>query len=27
VDERWNVQVVWGQGYRISYAEATEPQP
>jgi DNA-binding response OmpR family regulator len=27
VDERWNVQVVWGQGYRISYAEATESQP
>jgi DNA-binding response OmpR family regulator len=27
VDERWNVQVVWGRGYRISYAEATESQP
>ena len=27
VDERWNVQVVWGRGYRISCAETSEPQP
>lgn len=27
VDERWNVQVVWGKGYRISCAETAEEQP